>query len=162
MAKIGVVTVSDTRTRDTDRSGPAVIEALRALGYDDFATRLVPDETAAIRRAIRELAGTCSAVFTAGGTGFGPRDLTPEATADVLDRRADNLSELIRLRGLDHTPFSHLSRGIAGVLGNCLVVNLPGSPAGARQGVEAVAPLLGPILTGLAGEPCPVAEPGAC
>jgi molybdopterin adenylyltransferase len=153
---IGVLTVSDTRSEADDQSGPAVIEALRALGYSNFESKIVRDEVSEIENAIQHLASRCRAVFTTGGTGFGPRDVTPEATAAILDRRADSLCELMRLRGLEKTPFSHLSRGIAGMIDTTLVVNLPGLPKAAREGVEAIGQLIGPILTNLAGEGCPV------
>jgi molybdenum cofactor synthesis domain-containing protein len=117
----------------------------------------VRDEIDEIRGAILDLCGSCAAVFTTGGTGFSPRDVTPEATLPLIERRADSLAELMRLRGLEHTPFSHLSRGICGVHGSTLVVNLPGSPKGAAQGIEALAPLLPAILSALGGEGCPVA-----
>ncbi len=146
---IGVVTISDTRSWEDDRSGPAAVEALRALGYGHFELRLVRDEVEEIQAAILDLCSLSHAIFTTGGTGFSPRDVTPEATAPLLDRRADSLSELMRLRGLEQTPLSHLSRGVAGVRGHTLIVNLPGSPAGARQGIEALAPLIGPILEAL-------------
>lgn len=158
--KIGVITISDTRSFDDDLSGPAVVEALRGLGFSDFETIIVTDDATQIKHAIRQLTLSCAAVFTTGGTGFSPRDITPEATASLLDRRADNLSELIRLKGLDHTPFSHLSRGVAGVVDSSLVVNLPGSPHGARQGVEAIGHLIEPIVSNLRGEGCPIGPEG--
>lgn len=155
---LGVITVSDTRTAKDDLSGPAIVDALKGLGYVSFETWLVADEIEEIQEAIRSLEKSCAAIFTTGGTGFGPRDVTPEATAPLLARRADNLVELIRLRGLEHTTFSHLSRGVAGIIGQTLVVNLPGSPKAARQGIEAIGPLLGPILGNLRGEGCEAHE----
>lgn len=156
-ARIGVITVSDSRSAgvNEDLSGPAVVAALQDLGYDHFDTAIVPDDPGRIQGAILRMCGQCRAVFTTGGTGFTHRDVTPEATLPLLERRADNLSELIRLRGLEKTPMSHLSRGIAGVNGSTLIVNLPGSPKGAREGIEAIGPLLGPILSALGGEGCP-------
>ncbi len=155
-ARIGILTVSDTRTLDDDLSGPAVEGALRASGFSDFERRIVRDEVAEIQEAILSLAEACQAVFTTGGTGFTPRDVTPEATAEILTRQADCIAELIRLKGLEHTLFSYLSRGVAGIVGSTLVVNLPGSPAGARQGVIAVTHLINPILSALGGDGCPI------
>jgi molybdenum cofactor synthesis domain-containing protein len=156
-AVIGILTVSDSRSagENPDLSGPAVAEALSALGFQNVRYRIVPDELPEIQSAIRELASECAAVFTTGGSGFSPRDITPEATAPLLDRRADNLCELMRLRGLERTPMSHLSRGIAGVMGAALIVNLPGSPKGAAEGIQAIGALLTPILLSLSGEGCP-------
>ncbi len=154
--KIGVVTVSDTRSFDDDLSGPAVVLALQGLGFDDFHTQIVADDEAQIKHALRHMCDDCAAIFTTGGTGFSAGDVTPEATAAILDRRADNLSELIRAKGLEHTPFSYLSRGVSGMIGTTLVVNLPGSPKGARQGIEAIGHLLEPILSNLRGDGCPV------
>lgn len=153
-ALIGILTVSDTRKARDDESGPQTVAALEKLGFTEFTTRIVRDELSEIQAAILELCETCTFVFTSGGTGFTPRDVTPEATAPLLEKRADSLVELMRLRGLEHTPLSHLSRGVAGVRGSTLIVNLPGSPKGARQGIEALAPLLPGILGSLTGDGC--------
>ncbi|HRK22173.1 MAG TPA: MogA/MoaB family molybdenum cofactor biosynthesis protein [Fimbriimonadaceae bacterium] len=154
--RIGILTVSDSRSagQEEDLSGPAMQAALAELGYQEFEVDLVPDEVPAIQKAILELCETCAAVFTTGGTGFTPRDVTPEATAPLLEKRADSLMELVRLRGLEFTKLSHISRGVAGVRGSVLIVNLPGSPKAVRQGIEALAPLLPELLSALAGERC--------
>ncbi len=149
--------VSDTRTLESDTSGPAVQSALAKIGFEDVVRRLCTDDPGPIKTNVIELCDECGVVFTVGGTGFSRRDITPQATQELIERQADSISELIRLKGLEHTPFSHLSRGIAGIRGNTLIVNLPGSPAGAAQGVEAIAALLPAILAGLSGEECPVA-----
>jgi molybdopterin adenylyltransferase len=154
--KIGVLTVSDTRGFENDESGPAIIEELLRLGFEDVERRVCKDEPAAIKTNLIELCDICAAVFTTGGTGFSHRDRTPEATLHVIERQANSISELVRLRGLEHTPYSHLSRGVSGIRGNTLIVNLPGSPKGASQGVIALADILGPILAALSDESCPV------
>lgn len=155
-ARVGIVTVSDSRFAgdNLDQSGPTLIDALKPLGFEDFETALVPDKIEAIHTALKELCARCRIVFTTGGTGFAPRDITPEATAPLLEKRADNICELLRLKGLEHTKLSHMSRGVAGVRGNCLIVNLPGSPKACRQGIEALAPLLPEIVASLESDGC--------
>lgn len=150
--KIGLITISDTRSFDDDDTGHAVMSALREYGFENFETVIVADEVGQIRHALRHMSETCAAIFTTGGTGFSPQDITPEATASVLDRRADCLCELIRCRCAEHSPASYLSRGVAGTLGNALVVNLPGSPAAAKHAAHAIGNLLGDILSQLRGE----------
>lgn len=154
--RIGILTVSDTRSsgQEVDLSGPAMQESLSELGYGEFEVQIVPDEIPAIQTAILELCQTCAAVISTGGTGFSPRDVTPEATAPLLEKRADSILEMVRLRGLEFSKLSHLSRGVAGVRGNVLIVNLPGSPKAVRQGIEALGPLLPEILNALSGERC--------
>ncbi len=157
-AIIGILTISDTRDSTTDSSGPEAEKALRAFGFTRFRLGICKDEVSQIRAALLAMSKDCNAVFTTGGTGFSARDVTPEATLGVLDRRADGLPELMRLKGLEHTPFSHLSRGVAGAIGATLVVNLPGSPKAARQGIEAIGHLVEPILSNLGGEGCPAGD----
>ncbi len=154
-ARIAVLTVSDTRTRETDLSGPEAVTAFHKLGLFNVSRRVVMDDGEAIQSALIEMAQTCDLVVTTGGTGFGPRDVTPEATAQVIDRPASNLSDLIRLKGLEQTDLSYLSRGIAGMRGQCLIINLPGSPKAVRQGLAAIAHLIPPILSNLRGDGCP-------
>jgi molybdenum cofactor synthesis domain-containing protein len=120
-----------------DASGDVLAELLREDGFD-VARRVVPDEAKGIAAAIEELAGDASLVLTTGGTGFTPRDVTPEATRLVLEREAPGIAEAIRADALTRTPHALLSRGVAGLRGATLVINLPGSPGGCRDGYAVV------------------------
>jgi molybdopterin adenylyltransferase len=138
-----VLTVSDgvhAGERD-DASGNLLDELLRAEGFE-VERRIVPDERDAIEHAIRELAPQALLVLTTGGTGFAPRDVTPEATAGVIDRVAPGISEAIRADAASRTPHALLSRGVAGLVGPTLVINFPGSPGGCRDGFAVVRPAL--------------------
>jgi molybdopterin adenylyltransferase len=148
-----VLTVSDgvARGEREDRSGDVLEELLAADGYE-VARRVVPDENEAISGAIRDLAATSQLVLTTGGTGLGPRDVTPEATAAVLERAAPGIAESIRADAVQKTPHGLLSRGAAGTLGRALVVNLPGSPGGCRDGYAVLRPALRHAVELLGGE----------
>jgi molybdopterin adenylyltransferase len=141
--KAAVLTVSDGVHRGTreDRSGDALVELLASEGFA-VERRVVPDETEAIAAAIVELADRASLVLTTGGTGFTPRDVTPEATRIVLDRDAPGIAEAIRADARTRTPHALLSRGLAGLRGTTVVVNLPGSPGGCRDGFAVLQPAL--------------------
>jgi molybdopterin adenylyltransferase len=150
-----VLTVSDgvASGEREDRSGDVLDELLRGEGYD-VERRVVPDERAQIARAIEELAeGGARVVLTTGGTGVAPRDVTPEATAAVLDRVAPGIAEAIRADSIAKTPHALLSRGLAGVRGGTLVVNLPGSPGGCRDGFAVLKPALEHAVKLLADDP---------
>jgi molybdenum cofactor synthesis domain-containing protein len=150
-----VLTVSDgviAGTRE-DRSGDALVEALGKGGFEIVDRRVVADGVDSVANALRELTdGFAGLVVTTGGTGFGPRDLTPEGTAAVIERPAPGLAEAIRAASNEGgRGFGMLSRGLAGSRGAALVVNCPGSPGGAREAIEVIAPVLDHALDLLAG-----------
>jgi molybdenum cofactor synthesis domain-containing protein len=151
--RAAVLTVSDRcfRAGQVDLSGPAVAHALTASGVPVVAAETLPDELEMIAEALRRHAAACNLVVTTGGTGLAPRDVTPEATKLVCDRLVEGLAERMRAQGLLHTPLAPLSRAVCGTLGAALIVNLPGSPAGAKTSLAAILPLLPHALDLLAG-----------
>lgn len=163
--RAAVLTVSDgvAQGMREDGSGQAVADELQAAGYEVGPREVVPDDRDRIGSALRALAAEAGLVVTTGGTGFGPRDVTPEATEAVLDRRAPGLAEAMRAAGRASTPAADLSRGVTGTIGTALVLNLPGSPTGAVESLRAVLPVLPHALELLAGgtshgSPPPVAS----
>jgi molybdopterin adenylyltransferase len=144
---VAVLTVSDgvARGEREDTSGDVLDHLLVREGYE-VMRRVVPDERGEIVRALRDLAREATLVVTTGGTGLGPRDVTPEATQDVVDRAAPGIAEAIRADAIARTPHGLLSRGVAGVAGSTLVVNLPGSPGSCRDGFAVLQPALGHAL----------------
>jgi molybdopterin adenylyltransferase len=151
--RAAVLTVSDgvAASKRDDRSGDELERLLVADGYE-VTRRIVPDEQDAIAEALAELAGEAPLVLTTGGTGLGPRDVTPEATLEVVDRVAPGIAEALRADSIAKTPHGLLSRGVAGVRGLTLIVNLPGSTGGCRDGYAVLRPALEHALRLLAGE----------
>ncbi len=155
MIRVAVITVSDSAVAGTrpDLSGPALRERVESFGWTVSAVELVPDESRLIADAIGRLAnsGDVSVVLTTGGTGVALRDVTPEATRTVIEREIPGLGELMRSEGRKFTSKAVLARGLAGVRGRTLIVNLPGSPKGAVESLDAIAQLIPHVVDLLEG-----------
>ena len=143
-AKILILSDACASGKRDDRSGPAVRELLEACGWTVATLEILPDDAEQIRRRLEAWTDVndCDAVFTSGGTGLGPRDVTPEATRAVIEKEVPGLAELMRAEGIKKTRRAALSRGLAGVRKGKLIVNLPGSPRGARESIESIVDLL--------------------
>lgn len=149
-----VVTVSDScaRGQREDRSGPAVAELLQKNNFTVSIREVVPDDLIQIQNLLIRLAREVRLIVTTGGTGIAARDVTPEATIAACDRLLDGVSERMRSEGVKKTPFAALSRGVCGIRGTALILNLPGSPKGAVESLEAVANLLPHAIELLSGK----------
>jgi molybdopterin adenylyltransferase len=127
-----------------DQSGPALAEALHSIGIKVAAIEIVPDDRSIISTALQNyvLRPDIHLILTTGGIGFAARDVTAEATRDVIERHANGIAELLRLRGAEQTPLSWLSRGEAGIAGSTLIINLPGNPKAMQHSIEVLTPIL--------------------
>ena len=162
MYHAAVLTVSDRSFRGErpDGGGPLVAEMLKNAGYEVTVTAIVPDEQAQIEEKLRQIAdsGTVQLLVTTGGTGFAPRDVTPEATLTVCDRLTPGIPEAMRYASMQVTNRAMLSRAQAGIRKGTLIINLPGSPKAAKENLEAVLPAIGHGLEMLSGRPADCAK----
>lgn len=144
MFSVGVLTTSDMGAKGEreDASGQVIVEMTTAAGFRVEIQEVIPDDHVTIVDRLRLWSQKVDLILTTGGTGFGPRDITPEATLEILERQAPGLSEYMRAGTAEKTTLSYLSRGIAGTRGKCLIVNLPGNPQGVRECLELLLPLL--------------------
>jgi molybdopterin adenylyltransferase len=144
--RVAILTVSDSvsRGKSEDRSGPALVARCKELGWDVVSTAVSADDRAWIEGFIKTVADSRAAdlILTTGGTGVDPRDVTPEATMDVADRLIPGFAEQMRAEGLKKTPRAIMSRGVAGIRAQTIIINTPGSPKGAVESLDAIAPLL--------------------
>lgn len=158
-----VLTVSDRGSRGErrDESAPQIEALLTSLGGEPVDYRVVPDEIPAIQAVLRQWADekTVDLILTTGGTGLHPRDVTPEATQQLLDREIPGMAEAMRASSMVKTPHAVLSRGLAGVRGRSLIINLPGSPKGAKENLEVLLPTLSHALEKIQGDPSECASP---
>ncbi len=161
MIRAGVMVVSDGcfQGRREDRSGPVIEELLQKKGIEIGKKIIVPDEKSEIEKALMDMADNelLDLVITTGGTGFSPRDVTPEATGDVLDRDVPGIPIALITQGLIHTPRAMLSRGRAGIRKQCLIINLPGSPRAVKEGMTVLLPIFEHAFLMMKGEGHPSA-----
>ncbi|MEP6849835.1 MAG: MogA/MoaB family molybdenum cofactor biosynthesis protein [Acidobacteriota bacterium] len=152
--KAAVVTVSDSRTTDDDLSGDVLVEVLSSAGAEIVERTIVSDDLVDIRETLHRFAQSdgINLIITTGGTGFGPRDNTPEATRAVIEREAPGMAEAIRRETADKTPMAMLSRGVCGIRGNTLIINFPGSPKGVRECFEVIRRVLSHAINLIGGQ----------
>jgi molybdopterin adenylyltransferase len=144
--RVSVITISDSVSagKSQDRSGPAVIARCKELGWEVVSSKVLPDDPGAIQTILEDIsqASESDVILTTGGTGVGPRDVTPEATMAVAERLIPGFGEHMRLEGAKKTPRAILSRGVAGIRGSTIIINLPGSPRGAVESLDAISEFL--------------------
>jgi molybdenum cofactor synthesis domain-containing protein len=157
MIRFGILTVSDRSAQDVrpDSSGPLLVELVEGQGWQALTVRIVPDEVDEIRAILLEWAdsGEVDVILTTGGTGFAPRDVTPEATLAVIEKQAPGVVEAMRQQSLAITPHAMLSRAVAGIRGDTFIVNLPGSPKAARENFAVLVPVLPHVVELLRDDP---------
>lgn len=157
MMRVGVITASDKgyRGERDDTSGDIIREMMGGLGAEVAFNTVVPDEQEEIKKALIQGADEMELdlIITTGGTGVSPRDVTPDATREVIEREIPGFGEAMRMAGLEKTPHAMISRAVCGVRGNTLIVNLPGSPKGVREGLEVILPAIAHTIAKIQGDP---------
>jgi molybdopterin adenylyltransferase len=157
MMRVGVITASDKgyRGERDDASGDVIREMVRGLGAEVTFSTVVPDEQEEIKKALIQGADEMGLdlIVTTGGTGVSPRDVTPDATREVIEREIPGFSEAMRMAGLKKTPHAMISRALCGVRGDTLIVNLPGSPKAVREGLEVILPAISHTIAKIQGDP---------
>lgn len=160
--RVGVLTVSDRSSQGLrkDASGPELENLLKSRGFDVLMRAVVPDEKVEISRMLVQWADSqkMDIILTTGGTGVSPRDVTPEATVDIVDKLVPGMAEAMRLASLQKTPHAMISRAVVGIRGKTLIINLPGSPKGAVENLEAVLPALSHAVSKIQGDPSECAK----
>ena len=155
--RVAVITVSDACSSGerNDESGQTLAQLLKESGAEIIGSKILSDDLEPLSAALREFAdrSDVNLIITTGGTGFSPRDNTPEATLAVIERAAPGLSEAMRMETLKHTPMSMISRGVCGIRSGTLIINLPGSPKGVRESFAVIKPVLNHAIALLAGKP---------
>lgn len=156
MFNAGIITVSDkgSQGKRQDLSGPAIAEILAGAGIEIKQILIIPDEVEQIQKTIIQFADVekLDVILTTGGTGVSPRDLTPDATLKVIDKEVPGMAEAMRLASMKITPHAMISRAVAGIRGRCLIINLPGSPKGAKENLTAVLPALQHAIEKIKGD----------
>ncbi len=157
MIRAVVITVSDrsARGKQRDESGPALVELLKEMGAEIIAAEVLSDDLEPLTQRLQAYSerADVNLIMTTGGTGFSPRDTTPEATRAVIEREAPGLSEAMRMETLRQTPLAMVSRGVSGICSGTLIINLPGSPKGVRESFAVIRPVLAHAISLLAGKP---------
>jgi molybdopterin adenylyltransferase len=140
MIKVSIITLSDKGSQGEreDTSGPVIAEMIKSIGAEVVNYEILPDEKDILREKLTRLCSSSDIIFTTGGTGLTPRDITPETTLEVIERQVPGIAEAMRLEGLKKTPHAMLSRAVAGIRGKTLIINLPGSPKAVRESLEAI------------------------